>query len=96
MGKLKPIEEIVKQNSGDLLRLQLGTEDHVTQDKRELTTAVGYRFKDGYLYPVSGSGLAKMEVISALEQLGVDISSGKYFNSKILGYEVIRKHRLKK
>lgn len=93
MSNLKPLEKIAEQDSGDLLRLHLKTREEANEEQKRENTAVGYRFSDGFLYPISGRGNCFDETYKALENLRVDISSGSYFDSKILGYEVLRKYK---
>ena len=94
MRKLRPLEEISKQDSGDLLLLRLEYSEN-NEDERENTCVAGYRWRgsDTKFHSQSGRGNTKFKTFSILDKLAVDISDGTYLGSKILGYEVVRKYR---
>jgi hypothetical protein len=93
MSNLKPLEKIAEQDCGDLLRLHLEANKHVSEAQKRESYVVGYRFSDGELYPVSGRGNLPQKASNATSNRGIDISSGSYFDARILGYEVLRKYK---
>jgi len=93
MSNLKPLEKIAEQDCGDLLRLHLEANECANEVQKRENHAVGYRFSDGEFHPASGRGNLPQEAFNAVLNMGVDISSGSYFDAKILGYEVLRKYK---
>ena len=93
MSNLKPLEKIAEQDCGDLLRLYLEANKNANKDQKRETCAIGYRFSNGELFPVSGRGNLPQRASSAIRKMGVDISSGSYFDAEILGYEVLEEYK---
>ncbi len=93
MIKLKPLEEISIQNSGDLLLLKL--ESSNSSEKEKGPRIPGYFF-NGKFKSLPGNSYPLKETYVALKERAVDITDGTYLGSKILGYEVVRKFKKEK